>query len=355
LRLVNGLLTVGFLPLLLRIYNRNKKRFYLLWGTGFFLYGVHIVVRVFLPLLGLEASTNVKLLSYFVQLTGFGLIIVGIGDLVDRTRQLLYPYLLGRIVSVAPYLYIALALIIIKLFYGVAIEMLIIGWFILLIANLGQALDLLTPTFLEVLAINAKAVLLYGYLVDDLKRFLISGYPKQYNEEKRGQLILVDSQGTTKADEIRYMKKMTLEGKTSGTRTILVSMYDVVSQRDMDVNDEDDGLYFIRVIQGAQKNVAFSKQKVMTITDDPSAVGMLLMEVINFSKETKSSCQVILYTLSSMIHVHGVQRVYSMMTSRLPELKNSEVNLYLIYNSKTHSEGSGVAILETLADKVTHI
>jgi len=92
LRLVNGLLTVGFLPLLLRIYNRNKKRFYLLWGTGFFLYGVHIVVRVFLPLLGLEASTNVKLLSYFVQLTGFGLIIVGIGDLVDRTRQLLYSW-----------------------------------------------------------------------------------------------------------------------------------------------------------------------------------------------------------------------------------------------------------------------
>jgi len=121
LRLVNGLLTVGFLPLLLRIYNRNKKRFYLLWGTGFFLYGVHIVVRVFLPLLGLEASTNVNLVSYFVQLTGFGLIIVGIGDLVDRTRQFLYafiavpvvllvlyfttqPYLLGRIVSVAPYL-----------------------------------------------------------------------------------------------------------------------------------------------------------------------------------------------------------------------------------------------------------
>ena len=379
LRLVNGLLTMGFLPLLLRIYNLNKKRFYLLWGTGFFLYGVHIVVRVFLPLLGLEASTNVKLLSYFVQLTGFGLIIVGIGDLVDRTRQFLYsfiavpvvllvlyfttqPYLLGRIVSVAPYLYISLALIIIKLLYDVAIEMLIIGWFILLIANLGQALDLLTPTFLEVLAINAKAVLLYGvltsrfsYLVDDLKRFLISGYPTRYSEEKRGQLILVDSQGTTKADEIRYMKKMTLEGKTSGTRTILVSMYDVVSQRDMDVNDEDDGLYFIRVIQGAQKNVAFSKQKVMTITDDPSAVGMLLMEVINFSKETKSSCQVILYTLSSMIHVHGVQRVYSMMISRLPELKNSEVNLYLIYNSKTHSEGSGVAILETLADEVTHI
>jgi len=379
LRLINGLLTVSFLPLLLRIYNNNKKRFYLLWGLGFFLYGVHIIVRVFLPILNLEAVTNIKLLSYFIQLTGFGLILVGIGDLVDRTRQVLLsfiavpvillglylttqPYLLGRIISVAPYLYIALALVIVKLLYDVAIEMLIIGWFTLLLANLGSALDLLTPTYLEVLAIDAKAVLLYGiltarfsYLVDDMKKFLISGYPTQYNEERRGRLILVNSLGTTKLDEISFMKNMEREGKLKGIRTILVSLYDVVSQRDMGVSDDDDDLYFVRGIQGGQLNVSFSHQHNMTIIDDPSAVGLLLMEVINFSKERKTSCQVILYTLSLMIHTHGIQRVYSMITSRLAELKNSNVNLYLIYNSKTHSKRSEIALLEVLADQVISI
>ena len=378
LRLINGVLTVIFLPILLKIYNNNKKRFYLLWGIGFFLYGVHILVRVFLPILNLEASTNIKLLSYFIQLTGFGLILVGIGDLVDRTRQVLLsfiavpvillglylttqPYLLGRIISVAPYLYIALALVIVKLLYDVAIEMFIIGWFTLLLANLGSAFDLLTPTYLEVLAIGAKAVLLYGvltsrfsYLVDDLKKFLISGYPTQYNGERRGRLILVDSLGTTKADEINFMKNMARKGKLKGIRTILFSLYDVVSQRDMGVSDDDD-LYFVRVIQGGQLNVSFSHQHNMTIMDDPSAVGLLLMDVINFSKEHKTSCQVILYTLSLMIHTHGVQRVYAMITSRLAELKNSNVNLYLIYNSKTHSKRSEIALLEVLADQVTSI
>ena len=378
LRLINGVLTVIFLPILLKIYNNNKKRFYLLWGIGFFLYGVHILVRVFLPILNLEASTNIKLLSYFIQLTGFGLILVSIGDLVDRTRQVLLsfiavpvillglylttqPYLLGRIISVAPYLYIALALVIVKLLYDVAIEMFIIGWFTLLLANLGSAFDLLTPTYLEVLAIGAKAVLLYGvltsrfsYLVDDLKKFLISGYPTQYNGERRGRLILVDSLGTTKADEINFMKNMARKGKLKGIRTILFSLYDVVSQRDMGVSDDDD-LYFVRVIQGGQLNVSFSHQHNMTIMDDPSAVGLLLMDVINFSKEHKTSCQVILYTLSLMIHTHGVQRVYAMITSRLAELKNSNVNLYLIYNSKTHSKRSEIALLEVLADQVTSI
>ena len=379
LRLINGVLTVTFLPILLKIYNNNKKRFYLLWGIGFFLYGVHIIVRVFLPILNLEASTNIKLLSYFIQLTGFGLILVGIGDLVDRTRQVLLsfiavpvillglylttqPYLLGRIISVAPYLYIALALVIVKLLYDVAIEMFIIGWFTLLLVNLGSALDLLTLTYLEVLAIGAKAVLLYGvltsrfsYLVDDLKKFLISGYPTQYNEGRRGRLILVDSLGTTKADEISFMKNMARKGKLKGIRTILFSLYDVVSQRDMGVSDDDDDLYFVRVIQGGQLNVSFSHQHNMTIMDDPSAVGLLLMDVINFSKEHKTSSQVILYTLSLMIHTHGVQRVYSMITSRLAELKNSNVNLYLIYNSKTHSKRSEIALLEVLADQVTSI
>ena len=379
LRLINGVLTVIFLPILLKIYNNNKKRFYLLWGIGFFLYGVHILVRVFLPILNLEASTNIKLLSYFIQLTGFGLILVSIGDLVDRTRQVLLsfiavpvillglylttqPYLLGRIISVAPYLYIALALVIVKLLYDVAIEMFIIGWFTLLLANLGSAFDLLTPTYLEVLAIGAKAVLLYGvltsrfsYLVDDLKKFLISGYPTQYNGERRGRLILVDSLGTTKADEINFMKNMARKGKLKGIRTILFSLYDVVSQRDMGVSDDDDALYFVRVIQGGQLNVSFSHQHNMTIMDDPSAVGLLLMDVINFSKEHKTSCQVILYTLSLMIHTHGVQRVYAMITSRLAELKNSNVNLYLIYNSKTHSKRSEIALLEVLADQVTSI
>ena len=45
LRLINGLFTVSFLPIIYGTYIKTRKRFYLLWGIGFFLYGVHIVLR----------------------------------------------------------------------------------------------------------------------------------------------------------------------------------------------------------------------------------------------------------------------------------------------------------------------
>jgi hypothetical protein len=378
-RLLNGLLTIGFLPLLLKVYGQTLKRFYRLWGAGFALYGLHILVRAVVPVIAPEALQTIQIYSFFLQLVGFGLILAGVGELVNRTRAVVLsfisvpiillilffttqPYLLGRMVSVTPYLYIVAALIIIRLYYNVAIEAFIIGWTTLLLANLGSALDLMTPLMLEVFAVEAKAVLLYGtlyprfsFLVDDMTRFLISGQAAQYDEERRGGIIMVNSKAS-KRDELKYIARLQAEAAPKGIRTILISAYDLITLQEIrGVTQDTSSLYFVRVIQGTVSPWSFSESQIITINDDPSSIGLLLSEILGFVKEKKVSCQIIVHNLSTLIITHGWMRLYSLLISNIGTLKVNGVNLYLLYYDDIHTNHSEIAKFETMAERVETI
>ena len=60
LRLANGILTMGFLPLIWRYFKTTGKKFYQYWAIGFFLYGVHITIRSILPLLSVQNIGSFK-------------------------------------------------------------------------------------------------------------------------------------------------------------------------------------------------------------------------------------------------------------------------------------------------------
>jgi len=48
-RVFNCVVTLAIATLLLRIYRRNYRRFYLYWGVGYVFYGVNIFLRLFTP------------------------------------------------------------------------------------------------------------------------------------------------------------------------------------------------------------------------------------------------------------------------------------------------------------------
>ena len=378
-RLLNGLLTIGFLPLILMVYRKTMKRFYLLWGVGFALYGLHILVRAVLPVIAPNTLPTVQIYSFFIQLIGFGLILAGVGELVNRTRAVILsfisvplfllflflttqPYFLGRMVSVTPYLYLVVALVVIRRYYNIAIEAFILGWATLLLANLGSALDLMSPLMLEIFAIEAKVTLLYGtlypkfsFLVDDMARFLISGSATQYIEKKKGMIIMVNSRASRK-EEIRYIMMLQDEAAPKGIRTILISAYDLISPQDIKgVGQDESSLYFVRIAQGLVSSWSFSENQIMTINDDPSSLGLLLTEIINFTKDKKVGCQIIIYSLSSLIITHGWSRIYSFLISNIGSLRNNGINLYLLYYDDIHTNRSDIAKFETLADRIERI
>ena len=304
LRMLNGLFTVSFLPIIYGTYVKTKKRFYLLWGIGFFLYGLHIVLRIIFPIIFRDTPLQFYMVSYLVQLIGFSLILSGIGDLVNRTRALLLssltvpvviiilyfttqPILLGYIVTLLPYFFISMSLLTVWWLTKANLEYFIIGWNILLLANLGNVVGYLHPIYVEILAIFGKIILLNGtryrtftFLVDDLTRFLISGRASEYSDFQGGQIQFVDLSRASKVEEMHWIKDRLVESSLRDERSILISTYDVISAHDLNKHGlHGDDLYFIRMIQGRNPHTTVFDEHVMTINDDLVDLDILFMDV----------------------------------------------------------------------------
>lgn len=369
-RSINGLLTIGFFILLYRIYNKTKKKFYLLWAVGFLFYGANIISRI-----GLDPRYGMTL-TVLSLLFGFVFILAGIGELINKTKAMvlstlilpvamvilhfaLGPESLGWGVSIFPYLMISVSLLLIRLSYSSTLDMLIIGWINLLLVNVAYALNLMDSTFVDIMAIFGKIVIYRGmtnpqfsFLVDDLKRYLISGYPAVYPNSGQGSFNLVSNSSNQKAKEIRWIIDRVGDNSKKGIRTILVTTYDLITPQDLKISGLDEGLYIVRMLQGGRGALKTFQEQVMIINDDLDQLGILFSDIINYSNEGKINCEIIIYTISNLIHTHGWKRVYPFILSQMTQLKSSKVQVYGFYYPETHENSADVSKFEKLSDKI---
>ncbi|MCW4012355.1 MAG: hypothetical protein NWF07_05100 [Candidatus Bathyarchaeota archaeon] len=376
-RLVNGLFTIGFLPYLYGIYKRTQRRFYLLWGVGFGLYGLSIVLRSIILLPTYYDNIVFVLLNYvLLYIPGFILIITGVGVLIDRANLLLIsslsmpililiiyftssPESLGWVISLAPYLFMAVSLLIIRSKYSASLDLLVVGWASLLLTNIATPLELMTPVYVEVYAIFSKMIILIGmtspqfsYLVDDLRNFLISGIPTTYLEDNLQTFTMLNAEGSVKDRDVQWIRDRIKKNTESGIRNIFLTTYDLISAHDLiSKGISENEIYIVRMVPGGRDaNIVF-EQPILTINDNVSDLDMLFSDIINFSNERRIRCEIILYTFSSVIHTHGWKRVYSFVISKLPQLKNSMVHLTVFYYPETHSEEE-ISKFESMADQI---
>ena len=374
-RVLNGLLTILFLPFLYRIYKKERRRFYLLWGFGFFLYGVNNLVRASI-LYAQVYMVNVELTAFLIQSCGFILILTGIGNLIGRTKLMFFsslciptlmivfylttkPYELAQLVALFPYFFICTSLLFIRFKFKVELDMFVIGWMIILLVNIGYMFGYTDSIFSDVLTILGKVVILYGmtgprftYLVSDFERFLLSGSYSSYNENQGGQLTFIESRSSREV-EVSWIKEKALNNSLSGIRTILVTVYDTISPLDLKRQSvlDIENIYLIRMLQRVHK-VGQTFSKIMNIGDDISDLELLFSDIFELAMDRKFSCQIILYDISILIHVHGWRRLYSFLISNIQHLKANNVKLYIIYYPKTHSNYHEIAAIEQLADQI---
>ena len=373
LRFANGLFTVLLSILLYNIYREKEKRFYLLWSLGYLFYGLNIFVRVFVSPPGLY--------PIIFLVAGFAMILIGIGSLVNRTRDMIAasillpvvmvllmltpnPGMIVWLISIFPYFLTAVSLLLIKSRGIVDIDMLIIGWFILLMINLALAFELMTPAFVEIMAIFGKLVIYYGVvkpkfslLAEDLKQFLISGEPTSYStEEAQGRFILLSTPTNQKKKEVEWISARIEENAAKAIRTIIVSVYDTLTIGDLRAkNIKDENIYIVRMVTGGLTNVRVFEEHVFSINDDVNLLEILFADIVNHSREKKIKCEIIIYSLSHLIHTHGSKRVYSFLISKIPVIKTGIVSLVGVYYPETHEKTSETSIFESLADQVAEI
>lgn len=379
MRLLNGLFTLSFFPLLYSIYRKTQRRFYLLWGTGFLLYGVNIIIRTSLLYFNIS-SLRAEIFAFMFTLSGFVFIITGIGDLIYRARTMLLaslsiplmivvlyyttqPYLLGLLVASIPWIFTCVSLLIIRVRYSSSLDLFVVGWAILSFSNVGSLFGVMEMFYVEVMAIFGKVVILFGvlyprftFLADDLRRFLIAGVPQQYSDPLGETFVLFNSKSGKRGNEVKWIKERISENSLKDIRTILISTYDLIIPADIMTNpNEKDNMYFVRMIQGGKSAFQDFGERIMVINDDMNDLDILFTDIINFTKERKITAQIILYNLSVLIHTHGWKRVYTFLLSKMFMLKESSVYLYSIYYPKTHELESEIAKFEKLADLVKEI
>lgn len=377
LRLANGLFTVGLFPFLYQIYRRTKKRFYLLWGVGFILYGINILVRVGVPMTNWIIPTPTLWFSFLLNMSGFIFIITGIGTLLDMGKIVfmstlglpLIPVivyvlsgskLIGWTATLSPWFLISLSLILIRRKYAASVDLFIVGWVLLFFLNVSIPLNMIKTFYTELLAIFGKLVIFLGmtnprfsFLVDDLKRFLISGEPEVYPDETLEHFTLSYPTSGHRVQEIEWISEKVAKNSIRGIRTVLIILYDLISSSELrSLRLDENKLYLVRMLPGGQNSPQVFRESVMSMDDDLTQLDIFLSDIISYSKERRIQCNIILYTLSWLIHTHGWKRVYSFLISKISDLKASSVQLHCFYYPETHGDKAEISKFEKMADKV---
>lgn len=380
LRLANGLVTVGLFPFLFQIYRRTRKRFYLLWGVGFLFYGFNILIRTEIPLTKWTDAIPAQWFAFFFNMSGFILIITGIGALLDKDKIVFVsalglplipiivyvvsgPKLIGWAATLSPWLLISLSLIFIWRKYKASVGLFIVGWLFLFFVNVSIPLNMMNAIFADLLALFGKIVIFAGMtsprfslLVDDLKRFLISGIPEAYPNETLDHCTLVHLKSGQRAQEIEWIIKKVAENSAKAIRTILISLYDLISPLDLrSVGLSEGDLYLVRMLVGGESFPKIFEDSVMIMNDDLTQLEIFISDIISYSKERRIQCDIILYTLSWFVHTHGWKRVYSFLISKISALKASSVRLYCFYYPETHENISEISVFERIADRIITI
>lgn len=371
-RIINGLITLAIFYSLNRLYNKTKRRFYMFWSLGFLFYGVNILLRIFVPVIEMNP---LGLLAFLLNILGFVIMMTGIGELVDTARMTLIISVLIQItltISVlrgdseqlawvmvlSPYLVIIFSLAYLYARYDVKIGTIILGWVAIFLGNVALSFNYLDIIYVDIISTIGKLIVYYGmtqptfsFLADDLRKFILSGVPIEFLADYRGGVGLINLSGYSRAQEIDWIKTRIHQNKSRGIRTILFSFYDLIAPSALD-EDTRASLYLVRVIPGHRGLENIFDNQVITIDDDPNLIQIVLDDVITASGETTVPTEVLVYNLSNAIFIHGWTRLFSLVLTKIPKLKENQVKLSCFYNPEAHEDQSVITKFETLADEI---
>jgi hypothetical protein len=372
LRLTNGAITLLIFILLLNYYRRTSRRVYLYWSAGFLFYGANIMVRLFAPSVEMNP---LGFLAFLLNSLGFVLIITGIGELINKTKTVLLVTLiiqvtlilasvltgssaLAWVILLTPHLLVILSLGYAYARFRVDVRLMALGWVPILLANAALASGLLNIAIVDLISGASKIVIYRGMarptfsqIVESLRTFMLGGLAAEYGTAQPGGLYLVDL-GKPKKTEAQWIKARIEDNKRKGTRTILLSMYGLMTPSQITDNDGPQDFFLIDVRQGQISAVKGIEGRSMVVNDSLNEIRIVLSDILAASRETTALTEVIVYTLSYIVHTHGWNQVYSMLLSMIKPLKESNVRLTCLYHPETHKEKDMVARMEALAEDI---
>ena len=368
-RLFNGFITLFIFYKLYILFKQTQRRFYLYWSTGFLFYGANIILRLFIP----EIEINpIGVLAFLLNLLGFILMMSGIGELVNKAKitlmltltlqailfLIMYRYdneSLAWVMLLVPHIVITSSLVYLYTRFKVDVLTIVVGWVPILMANIALSANLLDILYIDLISGVSKIIVYYGMskpsfsvLVDDLREFMLTGMPSEYAEEHKSGITIIKMNTNSKSKEIEWIKHRIRDNNKRGIRTILFSYYDIIHPSVFQ-EELDEMLYLVRVMQDRNKYTSLFENKITTVNDDLNILHRVISDIINASRETTIPADIIIYTLSQIILMKGSNRIYTIMVSKNPELKEGNVSLSCIIHPDVHEDHATVSKFESIS------
>ena len=371
---VNGLIPFVFTLLLYKRYREKRKRFYLLWLVGFTAYGLATLINSYM-FLNEEMPPIVGQLFTLSSLIAFISITAGVGELIKKARifflvSLGAPVILFLLYStgrynfsldslfMVPYLIITLALTALQYWHKANLGLAGLGWFLILIANIGYSTGNVSFTAAPFIALLGKSVVFYwmtrprfSLITEEFEDFMIG---TKSNVDQDAVLTIVES--TSSRQDVKWIRNQIIEGGSKGIRSILFLTYDhlsdeIILESDLDLPD----LYIIEMTQEHHPIAAAFSERVLRISTDVDELNILLYDILDFIEANGVKSQILFYNLSTMIEIAGWKRIYTFLISMIPRLKKNEVQTFFIYSPDIHEKHFEVEILRHLGDRVISI
>jgi len=368
--IVNAFTPFLFSYVLYDTYKEKKRRFYLYWCFAFLAYGVSNIINASMRLIGTETPTTVALIGVFAFLAFTGLF-VGVGELTNRVRFYCYLslgipiitailYIAGKPITafsvffMLPYVILTVVLIIISLKYKTSLNLLILGWILIIVANVGVATGVLDIFSSPVLALIGKVFIFYWMTRPYFSNFadVFDDFIKEPSIEDTVQMdryILMVETGSS-VNTLDWIRRQMIETET-GVRSLLF-LVDNEQEYDTGELEKLDNLYIFRVIEGFHKSGAMFSESFMAVSNDISELTVLIYDLLEYIRVNDMDVQLFFYDVSDIIKRNGWRRIYSQMISLIPQFKESNIRANIIYDQGKLENKYIVEILRHLADNV---
>lgn len=371
---VNGFVPFVFTILLYQRYKESKKRFYLLWLLGFFAYGISSLTNAYM-FLNETPSSSLGIIFTAFSLMAFICITTGVGELIKKARIFLMvslgaPIILFLMYStgrynltldqlfMVPYLIITLGLIVLEFLYKPKLGFAGLGWFLILVANIGYSTGHVSFMAAPFIALLGKFVVFYwmtrpqfSMITDEFEEFLSGGMITADQDS-----IITIVEGKSSQRDIKWIRNLIIEAGNTGVRSILFLTYDNLLE-DVGLSSSLDlpDLYVIEMTQEHQTlGEAFSK-RVLRISTNVDELTVMLYDILDYIEAHGVKSQILFYNLSTLIEIAGWKRIYTFLISMIPRMKKNEVQTFFIYSPETHEKQFEVEIMRHLGDRVIAI
>ena len=218
------------------------------------------------------------------------------------------------------------------------------------------------PMLVDLVAIFAKVLIFWGMLnpgftalIEDVKRYMISTSPQEYDLGRGGELVLVRSPPGNRSSSLGWITGRVEENSRKGVSTIIVSVYDLLPQAELLELGLLEKSFLVRMIPGSRSVYKVMEDRVVTVDDDVNLLDLIFSDIIRYSVDSKNRCEIIIYTLSSLIHTHGWKRVYTFLTSKIPSIRFSQSLITCFYFPGSHESPADIIKFEALADRIINL